>query len=226
MKDLANFIIGVVCLPLNVFTIFIASYLLHADYSRRRPMLVASGERQKLLNPTMAIFLYYHAVASAIDFVCIPMYMAMNLELPGGNETYMFARLREFLCNLYIFLPPIVGGFVILGKTRECLNTIANPGSTLRSRITLFAWILLCIVAISFPRSTIRHGEESSKATETGRCGASDSYNLSRIGGTRTGTRHSCFNSHSKHVGLDHLVLDLVIELFSFLWAMFVPPSP
>lgn len=114
--EIYNVVVGSLCIPLNAFTVIIMYYLLHSDSRRRRPALMASWERQRALNTTMKIFLAYHAVTSATNVMCTLIYLAAILELPGSLEAYSFLNLRDFLCNLFIFLPQIVGGFVVMGK--------------------------------------------------------------------------------------------------------------
>ncbi|KAI1699312.1 hypothetical protein DdX_17400 [Ditylenchus destructor] len=123
------------------------SHILYSDYSRPIPLLASSKEIEKRLNTTMTIFLLYHTLSSAANFFCCMLYVLCSTYALGlCNAVLLYARIVEFLRNLYMFLPPIV---VISVTLDRLLTLLLNIRYNARIKRMIVRVDLLCLALMA-----------------------------------------------------------------------------
>ncbi|KAI1700377.1 hypothetical protein Ddc_18109 [Ditylenchus destructor] len=103
---------------LDLFSTITMSYILYCNHFRCKPTLFSPMERERSLSATMTIFVVYHAISSAINFVCGVLYdldygCGIGVATAGVRP---YAIIFEFLRNLYMFLPHVVVSFVTFDR--------------------------------------------------------------------------------------------------------------
>ncbi|KAI1700376.1 hypothetical protein Ddc_18108 [Ditylenchus destructor] len=114
-------------------------------------MIASSIEREKCLSATMTIFLTYHTISSAINFVNGVFYamgpevgLGVGITTSGGGLEY--GKVFEFLRNLYVLLPEIVVLFVTLDRL---LVLLLNMDYNKRARRIVVYSDLICLTLMA-----------------------------------------------------------------------------